>query len=119
MQDKQYNWHKIADDISGISFSSNSMAELEVAGKTVCMVFHNGILKACTQKCPHAGGILSEGWLDGLGNVVCPVHRYKFSLHNGRNTSGEGYFLKIFPVEIRKEGIFVGFEQNSFFNWLK
>jgi len=74
-------------------------------------------LMACAQKCPHAGGMMAEGHLDALGNIVCPLHRYKFNLQNGRNVSGEGYFLKTFRVEIRKEGVFVGFEENKLFNW--
>ena len=95
------------------------MTEIAVAGKTICIALHKDTLHACTQKCPHAGGIIADGYLDALGNVVCPMHRYKFSLQNGRNISGEGYFLKTFPIEIRKEGIFVGFEENIQFNWLK
>ncbi|MEP7108382.1 MAG: Rieske 2Fe-2S domain-containing protein [Ferruginibacter sp.] len=119
MNEKKYNWHKVADSIGDLRFSVNGMVEVEVAGKTICVALHKEGLQACTQKCPHAGGILADGFLDALGNIVCPVHRYKFSLHNGRNISGEGYFLKTFPIEIRKEGVFVGFEEKNLFNWLK
>jgi len=119
MKEKKYQWHKVADRVEDIHFSSNSMVELEVAGKVICVALQNNTLRACTKKCPHAGGILADGYLDAMGNVVCPLHRYKFSLQNGRNVSGEGYFLKTFPVEIRKEGVFVGFEENNLFNWLK
>lgn len=119
MNDKKYTWHKVVDSIGEIEFSSNGTAELLVAGKTICVILKNGNLHACTQKCPHAGGLLSEGFVDVSGNIVCPLHRYKFSLHNGRNISGEGYFLKIYPIEIRGEAVFVGFEENSLFNWLK
>ena len=72
---------------------------------------------ACAYACPHAGGILSEGYIDALGNVVCPIHRYKFSLQNGRNVSGEGYYLTTLPVEVREDGIFAGIEQKGFFNF--
>lgn len=117
MKEKKYRWHKVADHIEEIPFSSKGIAEVEVAGKTICIALQNDSLLACTRKCPHAGGILSEGFVDALGNIVCPLHRYKFSLHNGRNTSGEGYYLKTFPIAIRKEGVFVGFEENKLFNW--
>ncbi|MEO6550780.1 MAG: Rieske 2Fe-2S domain-containing protein [Ferruginibacter sp.] len=117
MSGKNYKWHKIADDINELSFSSNHLAQIAVAGKTICIALQNDHLFACTHKCPHAGGMMPEGYLDVLGNIVCPVHRYKFSLQNGRNISGEGYFLKTYPVEIRKEGVFVGFEENKLFNW--
>jgi 3-phenylpropionate/trans-cinnamate dioxygenase ferredoxin subunit len=117
--EKKFTWHKIADSLEEISFSSNGLAQVEIADKSICIAKSNARLSACFAKCPHAGGILADGYLDPLGNIVCPVHRYKFSLQNGRNTSGEGYFLKIFPIEIREDGLFVGFEQNNLFNWLK
>jgi 3-phenylpropionate/trans-cinnamate dioxygenase ferredoxin subunit len=62
---------------------------------------------------------MADGYLDALGNIVCPLHRYKFSVSNGRNTSGEGYFLKTFPVQLREDGVFIGFAQNNLFGWLK
>ncbi len=116
---KQYTWHKIADSAEEIIFTANGLTEITVNGKTICLAKHNETLLACTQKCPHAGGIMADGYLDAVGNIVCPLHRYKFSLQNGRNVSGEGYFLKTFPVEIRKEGVFVGMVENGLFNWLK
>jgi 3-phenylpropionate/trans-cinnamate dioxygenase ferredoxin subunit len=117
--DKKYTWHKIANHISEFSFGENGLTEIVVDGKTICLAKYNDELHACTQKCPHAGGFMAEGYLDALGNIVCPLHRYKFSLQNGRNISGEGYFLKTFPVEIRENGVFVGLTGNSLFSWLK
>ena len=115
----EYNWYKIAESMDEINFQTNGLTELEVNGKKLCVGLHHDRLFACTQKCPHAGGILSDGFVDATGNIVCPLHRYRFSLQNGRNISGEGYFLKTFPIEIRNEGIFIGFEENNLFNWLK
>jgi 3-phenylpropionate/trans-cinnamate dioxygenase ferredoxin subunit len=114
---KKYTWHKIADSVAEIKFSENKLAELEIAGKKICVALHNDTIHACTHKCPHAGGYLAEGYLDPLGNIVCPLHRYKYSLQSGRNISGEGYFLKTFPVEIRPDGIFVGLTDSNLFNW--
>jgi 3-phenylpropionate/trans-cinnamate dioxygenase ferredoxin subunit len=116
MKEKKYVWHKIADSIKEIKFSANGLSELKVANKIVCVALREDRLHAFTQKCPHAGGFMVNGYIDALGNIVCPLHRYKFSLQNGRNTSGEGYFLKIFPIEIRQEGVFIGFEEVKFFN---
>lgn len=101
------NWHKIADNLSEISFNAQGLAEMDINGKMICLAKHNYQLFACTQKCPHAGAILAKGHLDSLGNLVCPLHKYKFSLKNGRNISGEGYYLKTFSVETRENGIFV------------
>ena len=64
-------------------------------------------LFACAHKCPHAGGLLADGYLDVLGNIVCPLHRYRFDPTNGRNVSGEGFFLRTFAVQEREDGVFV------------
>jgi len=101
------HWHKIAESAAEIPFAENGMTEIEVNGKTICIGLSAGRIFACTHKCPHAGGALSEGYIDVQGNLVCPLHRYRFDLKNGRNISGEGYFLKTFPVEQREEGIFI------------
>lgn len=101
------SWYKIAEDISEINFSANKLALLEVAGKTITIGRHKNLVFACAQKCPHAGGILADGYIDVVGNLVCPIHRYKFNPQNGRNISGEGYYLKTFAVELRENGVFV------------
>lgn len=116
---KKYTWHKIADDVSAIHFSDSGLAMVTVNNKTICVAQHQNQLFACAHKCPHAGGIMADGYIDALGNIVCPLHRYKFSLQNGRNTSGEGYFLKPFPIEVRNDGVFAGFPENNLFGWLK
>jgi nitrite reductase/ring-hydroxylating ferredoxin subunit len=50
---------------------------------------------------------MAAGWIDPLGNVVCPLHRYKFNIINGRNTTGEGYYLKTYPLRIDENGVYV------------
>jgi 3-phenylpropionate/trans-cinnamate dioxygenase ferredoxin subunit len=112
-------WYKIADHIAEINFSANGLAAVQVNNKKICVAMQENKLFACNHKCPHAGGILADGYLDAFGNIVCPLHRYKFSLQNGRNTSGEGYYLKTFAVDIRNDGVFVAFEDNNLFNLLK
>jgi nitrite reductase/ring-hydroxylating ferredoxin subunit len=103
-----YQWHKIAESVNELSFPQNGLLQIMVAGKEICLALHQQQLRACAAKCPHAGGIMYHGYLDALGQIVCPLHRYKFSLTNGRNTGGEGYFLKTWPVEVREDGIWVG-----------
>ena len=114
----KYTFHKIAETIEEIRFNPEGLAEIEVSGKHICIALHKDSLFACTAKCPHAGGTLAHGYIDSLGNITCPLHRYKFSLEKGRNTSGEGYFLKTYPVEKRDDGIYVGIA-GGMFDWLK
>lgn len=119
MPQKSYNWHKIADSAEELDFSSKGLLAIEVDHKKLCLTLHREQLHACAAKCPHAGGIMADGFMDALGHVVCPIHRYRFNPKNGHNSSGEGYYLKTYPVEIRPEGIFIGLEPNNLLKWLK
>lgn len=100
-------WYKIFESIHEISFSPNGLTEIEVNGKRICLARFQNELFACTAKCPHASGILAEGYIDPLGNIVCPLHRYKYNLENGRNVSGEGFFLKTYKLVANEEGVFL------------
>jgi len=112
---KKYIWHKIADNEAEICVAENGIAVIEIPDRKICLTKYQQQWFAFPSKCPHAGGLLANGYIDITGNIVCPVHRYKFSLKNGRNTSSEGYYMKTYPVEIRPDGVFVKVEQS---NWL-
>jgi 3-phenylpropionate/trans-cinnamate dioxygenase ferredoxin subunit len=108
--EKQEKLVKIAKNIQEISFPQNNIAVVNVEGKSICIARTNKGLKACSSLCPHAGGDLSEGFIDKRGNISCPVHGYRFSLKNGRDANNEGYFLKIYKVIEAEEGIFLKLE---------
>jgi 3-phenylpropionate/trans-cinnamate dioxygenase ferredoxin subunit len=108
---KKINWHRIVDDPASLQFSGNNIVVAECGGKTICIGKHNDQLFGFAYKCPHASGILANGFIDPLGNIVCPLHRYRFNLENGRNTSGEGYYLKTYPLELRPDGVYAGIEE--------
>ena len=107
---KHYEWHKIADSEDQIQAADNRIAVVEVQNKKICVTKYQQQWYGFSYNCPHAGGILSGGYLDKNGNVACPLHGYKFSLKNGRNISGEGFYMRTFPVEIREDGMYLGIE---------
>ena len=114
------NWYKIADHINELNFAENHIAVVEVKNKTICVARFNEQVFAFAYKCPHAGGLLADGYIDALGNIICPNHRYKYDMRNGRNVSGEGYYLKHWPVELRDDGVYVAIESaGGLFNFLK
>ncbi|HJT72838.1 MAG TPA: Rieske 2Fe-2S domain-containing protein [Chitinophaga sp.] len=110
---KQYNWHRLSD----LYVMDGEITVIEVSGKKICMTRHNGQLYAFAYKCPHAGGIMADGYIDDSGNVVCPLHRYRFNVKNGYNSSGEGFYLKTYPLEDREDGIYLGLEKTGLFGW--
>jgi nitrite reductase/ring-hydroxylating ferredoxin subunit len=105
------HWIKIAESIEEIPFNLNGLAEVDADGKTICVGRNGNEIYAFSQKCPHASGYLVDGFIDNNGNITCPIHRYKFCMKNGRNVTGEGYYLKHWPVELRTDGVYVQMEK--------
>lgn len=102
-----YDWIAV-EGLTFEAFSEQKMQEVMLGGKAVGLVKISGIVYAFAATCPHQSAKLCDGWLDAQGRVVCPLHKYRFDPANGRNTSGEGYKLRTYPVEIRDGIIYVG-----------
>ena len=107
---KKHKWHKVADHEAEIKFNDNGIGIVEINGKKICVAKFKNEWRAFAYNCPHAGGIMAEGYIDLSGNIVCPIHSYKFSLENGRSKMPEGFCLKTYRVELRKDGFFIGLE---------
>ena len=115
MSTGEMHWVLITDAPLSLDWPDNQLLDLEVDSKKITLAKFKEDYFAFTQKCPHASGRMAQGYINPLGQVVCPLHRYAFDMKNGRNTTGEGYFLKTYPVELRPHGLFIGFKPNSFF----
>lgn len=103
-----YEWHEVSAPLPG-ALEEGRITEGDTDQKKIALLRKDDTIYAFAATCPHAGARLCEGWLDGAGRVVCPLHKYRFDPANGRNTSGEGYKLKTYPVEIRNDRIFVAY----------
>ncbi len=105
---------KIAESELDFDFNAKNMSIIEAGGKKITIGKFKDELFAFAHKCPHAGGIMADGFIDALGNAVCPLHRYKFNLKTGRNSTGEEY-LKVYALEINEQGVYIIFEEKK---WL-
>ena len=106
-----HNWHKTTATVSGLE--ENKPTETLAGTKKVGLVKKGDKVFAFSATCPHSGAPMCDGWVDALGRIVCPLHKYRFDPANGRNTSGEGYKLFTFPVELRGDEIFIGLMEIS------
>jgi nitrite reductase/ring-hydroxylating ferredoxin subunit len=88
----------------------------KVGGKTLCLVGFDNQVFALSAKCPHAGGDLSAGWCKNR-KLICPVHRYSYSLDTGKGSEGQNDYIESYPVEIRDNSVYVG--MSSFWEKLK
>ncbi len=111
MQEK-INWYQIARDKNELNWRNN-LIWVEVGGRKITLAKVDEQVFACAAKCPHAGGMLSEGTINIKGEIVCPLHKYTFNVGNGRNVSGEGYKLKTYRIEERNDGLYVAFAEDN------
>ena len=101
------DWQKIANSEEEIFALGEDVQEVEIEGKMVLLVRVGNEIYGCAAKCPHVGARMKEGYVDVQGNLVCPLHKYRFDVKTGRNVSGEGYFLKRYLIMRNEEGMFI------------
>lgn len=63
------------------------LLRVEVGGKLICLANVTGHIFAVDDDCPHIGGALSDGELDGCV-LTCPVHLARFDVCDGRVLRG-------------------------------
>jgi len=81
-----------------------------VDGQEIAVFNYKNEYFAILNKCPHKGGPLGEGRVQE-GIVICPNHEWRFELKTGNSMQNPEMKVKIFPVRIKDEKIYVGFDQ--------
>ncbi len=77
---------------------SDGGAKLFRVGNQEIAVFKIGRrLCAIENVCPHEGGQLSKGWIEG-NEVVCPLHGYRFDVNTGACANDRNLRAKIFRL---------------------
>jgi thiamine pyrophosphate-dependent acetolactate synthase large subunit-like protein/nitrite reductase/ring-hydroxylating ferredoxin subunit len=76
---------------------------------TVCMTHYEGSYAALDNRCPHQGGPLGEGSIEG-GLLRCPWHGWDYDPITGK-APGYDDGVATYPIEIRDDGIYVAFEE--------
>ena len=79
---------------------------------TVCMTRHDGQYAALDNKCPHQGGPLGEGSIEN-GLLRCPWHGWDFDPITGKPPGGYDDGVPTYPVEVRDDGVYVGFDEEA------
>lgn len=110
---KEYEWHLISANPNSLLLGESGILEFAIAGKKICLTQWQEKWMAFQALCPHAGAPLQDGYIDSKGNMVCPLHHYKFSLFNGHNCTGQGYDMRVYPLELKADGLFVGFRKDG------
>jgi 3-phenylpropionate/trans-cinnamate dioxygenase ferredoxin subunit len=105
-------WEKIYDfNLHGNEPQEvHSVRTIEVNEKRICLARLPEGFFAIDDRCPHAGARLGMGKCDHQGNVICPVHRYRYDVKTGKGLQGD--FVNTYPTETRKDGVYIGFKKS-------
>lgn len=82
---------------------------VEAGGRTLALFNVGGIFHALDNACPHRGGPLGEGDLDGR-LVVCPWHAWRWDVTTGANANNPAVTVARLPVSVEAGAVFVQVE---------
>ncbi len=85
---------------------SGSGREIVLNGVAVAIFNVDGVFHAVQHECPHQGGPLAEGSLQGTV-VTCSWHQWQFDVATGRGVSVSGSGIKRFEVKVDGGEVFV------------
>jgi nitrite reductase (NADH) small subunit len=80
--------------------------EAEARGVPLCVANVQGRLAAMDNVCPHRGGPLGQGRVEGE-TVVCPWHCWAFNTKTGMAEPPERAHVNVFPVKVEGEDVLV------------
>jgi len=89
------------------AFSEKNIRVIRIGEKRVCLARHGQTFYCFEHLCPHQMHPLSEGQITEFGEIVCPLHEYRYNLKTGTEASQRCRDLKTFKVDINSEGIFI------------
>ncbi len=87
-------WHRLG---SAEAFGGAELHGALVAGHKLCVGRVGSDWFAVDDTCPHAGGSLSMGMLDGK-EVVCPIHAWGFDIASGACAEDPSWSIRAYPV---------------------
>ena len=88
--------------------------KVQINDKTILLVNVGGLYYALDNRCPHMGGLLSGGDLEGV-TLTCPRHGAKFDVRTGKSVGNAKLaFVSVkvgdatkYPIKVEGQEIFV------------
>jgi nitrite reductase/ring-hydroxylating ferredoxin subunit len=78
-----------------------------LGNKTIAVMRHGENIFAFDSQCPHRGASLLQANINGLEEIICPLHQYRFDLKTGQVRAGYCPDLPVYLVRFSEEGIFI------------
>ena len=83
-----------------------SLIEVETASQYVAVCNVDGEVRAMYGVCPHQGGPLGEGGLNG-DTITCPWHMWEFDSRTGECVFSSAVKIPVYPVRVEDGEVLV------------
>jgi nitrite reductase (NADH) small subunit len=77
------------------------VGEFTVQGRSLCVARVDGTIAVLDGVCPHEGGPLGEGTVEG-GRVVCPWHEYAYDIRTGASLQDPELKAQVFESVVEE-----------------
>jgi nitrite reductase (NADH) small subunit len=76
------------------------------SGRPLCIARISGEVTAMDNECPHNGGPLAEGMIEG-SRVICPWHAWAFDVHTGEAEHNPAAKVEVFETKVDGDDVLV------------
>jgi nitrite reductase/ring-hydroxylating ferredoxin subunit len=97
---------EFAPAIAAADLPPGRAADLVVGGQSIALVNLDGTFHALSGRCPHRGGPLGQGFVDG-SLVSCPWHNYTFDVTTGENVVSADLKVPRYEVKVENGLVYV------------
>ncbi|MEQ9297773.1 MAG: Rieske 2Fe-2S domain-containing protein [Cyclobacteriaceae bacterium] len=103
-------WHKLFENWEAAvqAIPDSGIRRATVNGVRMSLIRYREKLWAVNDQCPHMKASLGDGRLNGFGEIICPLHHYRFKLSNGQESENRCDDLEVHTIEQREDGIYIG-----------
>ena len=96
-----------SEDEASKAVAKGSLKRIIINDLKICFAHTEGGFKAFDNSCPHQHEPLHKGSLTSFGEVVCPLHHYRFNLANGQEANNRCKGVNIYPIEVTESGVYI------------
>lgn len=88
--------------------NAEPLLEVFVGENPIALCKVDGEIHALNGLCPHQGGPLGQGFLNG-GSLMCPWHAWEFDCRTGVSSDDPGEKVETYGVKVEGDDVLVDF----------
>lgn len=90
-------------------FSEKQVRVFQLPDFKVCIAKHNDQYFAFEYLCPHQKHPMAKARITSFGDVVCPLHDFRYSLSDGTEANSRCRALNNYKLHVNAEAVYLEF----------